>query len=84
MHNDKKDTWIQAGYALFAEQGPSALKIEVLAKMVGISKSSFYHYFADLEVFDSSGSIASGNASNALFNVLVLLLAVGPLWRPAQ
>ena len=35
-------------------------------------------------VFDSSGSIASGNVSNALFNVLVLLLAVGPLWRPAQ
>ncbi len=35
-------------------------------------------------VFDSSGSIASGNTSNALFNVLVLLLAVGPLWRPAQ
>ncbi len=35
-------------------------------------------------VFDSSGSIASGNPSNALFNVLVLLLAVGPLWRPAQ
>jgi AcrR family transcriptional regulator len=51
MHNDKKDTWIQAGYVLFAEQGPSALKIEVLAKLVGISKSSFYHYFADLEVF---------------------------------
>ena len=35
-------------------------------------------------VLDSSGSIASGNASNALFNVLVLLLAVGPLWRPAK
>jgi AcrR family transcriptional regulator len=51
MNNDKKDVWIQAGYALFAEQGPMALKIEVLAKMVGISKSSFYHYFADLEVF---------------------------------
>jgi len=33
---------------------------------------------------DSAGSIASGNASNALFNVLVLLLAVGPLWRPAR
>ena len=33
---------------------------------------------------DSSGSIASGNASNALFNVIVLLLAVGPLWRPAK
>ncbi|MGE0325553.1 MAG: hypothetical protein AB7K71_19065 [Polyangiaceae bacterium] len=33
---------------------------------------------------DSSGSIASGNPSNALFNVLVLLLAVGPLWVPAE
>ena len=31
---------------------------------------------------DSAGSIASGNASNAAFNVLVLLVAVGPLWRP--
>lgn len=35
-------------------------------------------------VLDSSGSIASGNASNALINVLVLLVAVGPLWRPAR
>lgn len=34
-------------------------------------------------VLDSAGSIASGNASNALFNVLVLLIAIGPLWRPA-
>lgn len=33
---------------------------------------------------DSAGSVASGNPSNAGFNVLVLLLAVGPLWRPAQ
>ncbi|MEO1127265.1 MAG: hypothetical protein AAFX95_24770 [Cyanobacteria bacterium J06639_16] len=35
-------------------------------------------------VLDSSGSIASGNVSNAIFNVFVLLLAVGPLWRPAR
>ncbi len=35
-------------------------------------------------VLDSSGSIASGNASNALINVLVLFIAVGPLWRPAR
>ena len=34
-------------------------------------------------VLDSSGSIASGNASNALFNILVLLVFVGPLWWPA-
>ena len=35
-------------------------------------------------LLDSAGSIASGNASNALFNVVVLLIAVGPLWRPAK
>ena len=35
-------------------------------------------------VLDSAGSIASRNPSNALFNVVVLLLAVGPLWWPAR
>lgn len=35
-------------------------------------------------VLDSSGSAASGNASNVLFNVLILLLAIGPMWRPAK
>jgi hypothetical protein len=33
-------------------------------------------------LLDSTGSIASGNASNAIFNLLVLFLAVGPMWRP--
>lgn len=35
-------------------------------------------------VLDCAGSIASANASNVLFNVLVLLVAVGPLWTPAR
>jgi hypothetical protein len=35
-------------------------------------------------VLDSAGSIASGNGSNAAINVAVLLIAVGPMWRPAQ
>lgn len=35
-------------------------------------------------LLDSLGSITSGNPSNALFNVVVLLVAVGPLWRPAR
>jgi hypothetical protein len=34
-------------------------------------------------VLDSAGSIASGNPSNAAFNIAVLLIAIGPLWRPA-
>ena len=35
-------------------------------------------------VLDSSGSIASGHPSNAAFNLVILLLALGPLWRRAQ
>ena len=35
-------------------------------------------------VLDSAGSIASGAWPNALFNILVLLIAVGPMWRPAE
>ena len=34
-------------------------------------------------VLDSAGSWASGNPSNVFFNVIVLLLCVGPLWWPA-
>lgn len=33
---------------------------------------------------DSAGSIASDNASNAFINIIVLLIAVGPLWKPAK
>ncbi|MCA3692041.1 MAG: hypothetical protein IOB61_01610 [Aquidulcibacter sp.] len=33
---------------------------------------------------DSAGSIASGNTSNAVINILVLLIAVGPLWWPVR
>jgi AcrR family transcriptional regulator len=43
--------WIEKGYRFFAYEGPSGLKIERLSKEVGKNKSSFYHLFADLEVF---------------------------------
>ncbi len=35
-------------------------------------------------VLDSIGSVTSGTAINVLFNVPILLLAIGPLWRPAK
>jgi hypothetical protein len=35
-------------------------------------------------VLDSAGSIASGNTSNAFFNVIVLFMAAGPLWFKAK
>jgi AcrR family transcriptional regulator len=48
---DKREIWIIKGYEIFSFVGVEGLKIEQLAKEVGISKSSFYHYFADLDIF---------------------------------
>jgi AcrR family transcriptional regulator len=51
MTIDNKEIWIKTGYEIFALTGQIGLKIEPLAKKVGISKSSFYHHFADIELF---------------------------------
>lgn len=79
--------WIQAGYELFAEEGPTGLKVERLARQVGKSKSSFYHHFADLEVFiefllafhmDRSREIADRErqCNNVIPELLEVILAV--------
>jgi hypothetical protein len=54
------------------DKAPEAVRRSVLAGLLS--------WF----VLDSAGSIASGNPSNALFNVIILLIAVGPLWQPAK
>jgi len=51
MTFDSKEPWILVGYDLFAKEGPAALKVEVMARLVNKSKSSFYHHFADVDVF---------------------------------
>ncbi len=48
---DIKQIWIIKGYEMFALHGQNGLKIEPLAKTVEKSKSSFYHHFADIELF---------------------------------
>ncbi|MCU0350235.1 MAG: TetR/AcrR family transcriptional regulator [Flavobacterium sp.] len=48
---EKTEIWIIKGYETFALLGEKGLVIEHLAKEVGISKSSFYHHFADLDIF---------------------------------
>ncbi|MEM9010605.1 MAG: hypothetical protein AAGE18_05210 [Pseudomonadota bacterium] len=35
-------------------------------------------------VVDSTGSVTSGHWPNVIWNILVLLLVVGPMWRPAD
>lgn len=51
MTTNNKQIWIQTGYKFFSISGQNGLKIEPLAREVGKSKSSFYHHFADLDLF---------------------------------
>lgn len=48
---EAKEYWIKTGYEIFAYSGLDGLKVETLARKVGISKSSFYHHFADINIF---------------------------------
>lgn len=49
----------------------------------GVRKSVLFGLIAWF-LLDSAGSVASGNTPNVFFNVIVLLVAVGPLWKPAK
>ena len=51
MQENKRLPWILIGYQTFALLGPNQIKIQTLAKKINKNKSSFYHYFQDLENF---------------------------------
>jgi AcrR family transcriptional regulator len=42
------DDWISAGYAILAEEGIKALKIDRLCERLGVTKGSFYWHFSDM------------------------------------
>lgn len=43
--------WMNAGYAVFSEEGPSGIQVERLARDLDKNKSGFYHFFEDREKF---------------------------------
>ena len=51
MTENIKQPWILEGYKLFSQEGHKGLKVEVIARKVKKSKSSFYHLFADIDCF---------------------------------
>ncbi|GLY03110.1 TetR family transcriptional regulator [Actinoplanes sp. NBRC 101535] len=42
-----RDRWIEAGLAALAKGGPDAVRVEALAKRLGVTKGGFYGFFAD-------------------------------------
>src|SRR5215471_3378763 len=43
----KSDIWVQAGFAELARTGVEGVRIEVLAKNLGVTKGGFYRRFRD-------------------------------------
>lgn len=46
-----RTTWIEAGLRALAAGGPDAVRIEVLAQELGITRGSFYWHFQDRAAF---------------------------------
>jgi AcrR family transcriptional regulator len=42
-----RDAWVEEGLRALADGGPGAVRIEALAKRLGVTKGGFYGYFAD-------------------------------------
>src|SRR6266700_3371538 len=47
MAGDKGEIWIEAGFAELARSGVEGVRVEVLAKNLGVTKGGFYRRFRD-------------------------------------
>jgi AcrR family transcriptional regulator len=47
MTDDRAATWIKAGFAELAKTGIEGVRVEVLAKNLGVTKGGFYRRFRD-------------------------------------
>lgn len=41
----RKEDWIQVGFEILKDQGVQAVKVEVIARNLGVTKGGFYGYF---------------------------------------
>jgi AcrR family transcriptional regulator len=49
-----RDKWVEAGLRALADGGPDAVRIEALAKALGVTKGGFYGFFADRDALLAS------------------------------
>jgi AcrR family transcriptional regulator len=46
-----RSTWIDAGLDALASGGPDAVRVDVIATALGITRGSFYHHFANRQAY---------------------------------
>src|ERR1700737_3438120 len=62
MTEDMTETWIKAGFAELARSGVEGVRVELLAKNLGITKGGFYRRFRDRAAL-LSGMLAEWSAA---------------------
>jgi AcrR family transcriptional regulator len=45
------DDWIEAGFAVLADNGPNALRVDPLCERLNVTKGSFYWHFTDMAAY---------------------------------
>ncbi|MGK0388382.1 MAG: AcrR family transcriptional regulator [Maribacter sp.] len=53
MSSQKSLQWVEEGYNLFSKNGINSINIESIARRINKNKSSFYHYFGDIDFFEA-------------------------------
>ena len=48
------DDWIEAGFAVLADSGPNALRVDALCERLNVTKGSFYWHFTDMPAYRSA------------------------------
>jgi AcrR family transcriptional regulator len=46
-----REAWLEAALEVLARQGQAKLRVETLARQLGVTKGSFYHHFKNREAF---------------------------------
>ncbi len=46
--------WIEAGFAVLADSGPNALRVDALCERLNVTKGSFYWHFTDMPAYRSA------------------------------
>ncbi|CAM5432381.1 TetR/AcrR family transcriptional regulator [Streptomyces tanashiensis] len=49
-----RERWVEEGLRVLADGGPDAVRVEALAKRLGVTKGGFYGYFADRDALLSA------------------------------
>jgi AcrR family transcriptional regulator len=58
------DDWSDAGFAVLADSGPNALRIDALCERLNVTKGSFYWHFTDMPAYRSALVEAWGNLND--------------------